>query len=110
MNRVAKYLLLLGMFAIGTARNSLADEVITLEWGALDATSFNDTMGTTLPVGDLVEVGTFSTTNGITQFATAAANLANFTAFATCYVGDGAAQQDGFAAVSNNGPDKIGRA
>jgi hypothetical protein len=101
MNRGVRYVLV-GAFTLGLTLDSYGTIVIT--WGAESSTTFNLANSTWLPVGDLIEVGTFSNTNGITQFSSAAGNLVNFAAFATGYIGDGGLP-DGFAYESDSASD-----
>ncbi len=99
MNKAVKYAIA-GAAALTMSLSSYA--VITVNWGSQDATPYTLADGSTLvPQGDLIEVGYFSTTAGLTTLNTAVQNLANFTSYATGAVGDGFAF-DGFAGEDND--------
>ena len=53
------------------------------------------------PQGDLIEVGFFSNTGGISSLNTAAQNLANFTSFGTGLMGDNLSLDGYFAEVTS---------
>jgi hypothetical protein len=101
MNRHVAYLLA-GALAVGLTLNAHA--TIAVYWGAQGSTAFDLADSTALPVGDLIEIGTFSSTNGISPDNTAGANLVNFTAFATGHIGDGVLP-DGYALLFSEGQD-----
>lgn len=85
MNSSLKYTLAVAV-ALSMTLSSYA--VISVNWGAADATPYDDASGNPLAVGDLIEVGYFSTTAGLSPVNTAVQNLANFTAFGTGTIGD----------------------
>jgi len=83
MNKGIKYLAV-GLAATGLAMSAHAAP-ITVNWGAGDVTGISLAGGTTpLPVGDLIEIGTFTVVP-----TTGSASLANFSVFGTTLSGSG---------------------
>ena len=101
MNKVIKYAVA-GAVALSLTASSYA--VITVNWGSGDATPFDDSSSTALPVGDLIEVGVATSPGSASASLNGSQNLTaiGFTAFGTGAIGDGSFPA-GFAGVTSTG-------
>jgi hypothetical protein len=108
MNKTIKYVVA-GAFAIGLTVSSYAG-TISVTWGATSSTGFDLANSAPNPAGNLVEIGTFTTTNGISGASTVSGALANFTLFGTALIGDGVGGLPGFVGVSSQSGSDVGLA